>query len=77
VEDYVIVEELLNATQDGDLGSFKASHRPVQWHWLEIWQVKDAKITHGWSWANFEELRPQIAPAGAKRKPRMACQVEP
>jgi len=78
VEDYLIVEELFTGTHEGDMGPFKASHHPVQWHWLEIWQTKDAKIAHGWSWANFNELRPQIElQPEAKRKPAAACLVQP
>jgi ketosteroid isomerase-like protein len=78
VEDYLIVEELFTGTHEGDMGPFKASHRPVQWHWLEIWQVKDAKIAHGWSWANFDELKSQIQlQPDNKRKPAAACLVQP
>jgi uncharacterized protein (TIGR02246 family) len=79
VGDYVVVEELFTGTHEGDIGPLKASHHPVSWHWLEIWQVKDGKIARGWSWTNFGELLPQIAlePPQSLAKARSACSVEP
>jgi ketosteroid isomerase-like protein/predicted ester cyclase len=76
VEDYIIVEETLTGTHQGDLGSFVASHKPVSWHWIEIWQVQGDQIVHGWSWTNLKELEQQIGlPTKSKLHP--ACSVEP
>jgi uncharacterized protein (TIGR02246 family) len=78
VEDYIVVEETLTGTHKGEIGPFAASGRPVKWHWAEVWQVKDGKIAHGWSYANFRELRPQVSdgPAPAS-KADVPCSIEP
>jgi ketosteroid isomerase-like protein len=78
VEDFVIVEETLKATQKGKFGPFAASGRPIVWRWAEIWHVKDGKIARGWSYANFREVLPQLTgepPKASKAKP--PCSIEP
>jgi predicted ester cyclase len=78
VEDYVVVEETLSASQKGAFGPFPPSGRPVTWHWAEIWQVQNGKIARGWSYTNFREVLPQLTGTPAtpsKEKP--PCSVEP
>jgi predicted ester cyclase len=59
-DDFVIVEEELTGTHSGKLGPFEASGRHVDWHWAEVWQVKNGKIARGWSYANWLEAAPQL-----------------
>jgi ketosteroid isomerase-like protein/predicted ester cyclase len=78
VEDFIIVEETLTGTHKGKIGPFEGSGRPVKWHWAEVWQVKDGRIAHGWSYANFGELRPQVSDAPAPAaKAEIPCSFEP
>jgi predicted ester cyclase len=75
VEDYVIVDELFEGTQDGEFAGIAPTHKRVTWHWLEIWQHRDGKIVHGWSWANFEELEKQLQ-GPVEHKVKHACALE-
>jgi uncharacterized protein (TIGR02246 family) len=77
VEDYVIVEETFTGTQKGKFGPLEASGKAVTWRWAEVWQVKDGHIARGWSWANFNELRAQIAGPVPPPSVKAACSVEP
>jgi uncharacterized protein (TIGR02246 family) len=72
VEDFIIVEETMTGTHKGKIGPYDASGRPVKWHWAEVWQMKDGRIAHGWSYANFRELRPQVTDAPASASPKGA-----
>jgi ketosteroid isomerase-like protein len=60
IEDFVIVEETFTGTHKGQLGPFAASGRPVTWHMAEVWQLRDGRIAHGWSYMNFGELGTQV-----------------
>ncbi|MEO8797656.1 MAG: ester cyclase [Polyangiaceae bacterium] len=70
VEDFVIVETETKGTQKGALGPIAASKKPVDLHAVAIYQVKDGKMVHGWTYSNGMELMTQIgaikAPGAAK-----------
>ena len=75
VNDYVIVERIVNGTQKGAVGPVKATGLPVTLHCVDIAQIKDGKIAHFWTWSNTLELiaqarpqpRPQAHPQAKKR----------
>jgi uncharacterized protein (TIGR02246 family) len=75
VDDYVLVEEQLDATQDGKFGDLEASHRPITWHFFEVWKVDGDRVVRGWTFANFEELEHQVAPERAGKPHLAACSV--
>ncbi len=80
VEDFVVVEETMTGTHKGKLGPFDGSGRPVTWHWAEVWQLKDGRIAHGWSYASFRELRAQVQPSSEPAPAARAdvpCSAEP
>ncbi|HEX7666787.1 MAG TPA: ester cyclase [Polyangiaceae bacterium] len=60
VEDFVIVETEMKGTQKGALGPIAASKKPVDLHAVDIYQVKDGKMIHGWGYSNGMELMMQI-----------------
>ena len=62
IEDFVIVEHTVTAKQMGPFGALPASKKDVAWHWVDILQVKDGKLAHGWSYANVAELADQVKP---------------
>jgi len=74
VGDYVILEDVFSGVQHGDLGSIKATDRPVAWHWAHVWKLASGKITRAWQWSNFDELYRQI---GAPPRKDGAKQVRP
>jgi uncharacterized protein (TIGR02246 family) len=75
-DDFVVVEETMSGTQKGKLGPFEATGRHVDWHWAEVWQTKNGKVTSGWSYANFDEALPQIgAPSIAVEG--TPCSIQP
>jgi steroid delta-isomerase-like uncharacterized protein len=60
VEDFVIVESNMNGTHKGALGPMKASNKPVSLHSVEVYQIANGKMVHGWSYSNGGELMMQI-----------------
>jgi steroid delta-isomerase-like uncharacterized protein len=67
--DYVIAELTVGGTQKGQLGPLKASNRPFAIHSLDILQLKDGKVVHGWTYASNAELMGQLAPKAEEKKP--------
>ena len=76
VEDFVIVEDNMTGTQKGPIGPIAASKKPVNVHSVDIYQLANGKMVHGWSYSNSGELMMQIgvmkppgqAPAAADAK---------
>ena len=66
VEDFVITESTMNGTQKGAMGAIPASKKPVTLHSVEIYQLANGKMIHGWSYSNGAELMMQI---GAMKMP--------
>jgi predicted ester cyclase len=73
VEDFIIVEETMTGTHKGRIGPYEGTGRRVTWHLAEVWQIKDARITHGWSYASFGELRPQVSDAPPPSTAEVPC----
>lgn len=72
IGDYVIVEGVMTGTHKGNLMGIKPTKKSVTLHALDIIQMKNGKIQHGWTYANSAELMGQLGvlPApGAKEKP--------
>lgn len=57
---YVVSEGVLQGTNKGPIGPFKASGKPVSLHFVDIAQLKAGKIAHLQTWANGVELLTQI-----------------
>ena len=74
VEDYAIQEYAMNGTQKAALTmgpgmTIPATKKPINYHALDIMQVKDGKLVHGWTYANGVEFATQLGimpPPGAK-----------
>jgi predicted ester cyclase len=73
-DDFVVTEGTLSGTQKGDLGTVKATNKPVSLRFVDIGQVRDGKIAHFETFANNAEMlielgamKPMAAapPAGA------------
>ena len=64
VEDYVINEYVMTGTQKGALsgpaGTIPATGKPVTLHGVEIFQLKDGKMVHGWGYENGAEFAMQL-----------------
>jgi ketosteroid isomerase-like protein/predicted ester cyclase len=80
VGDYVIMEDVISGTQQGDLDGVAASDKPIAWHWARVWRLDHGKVARGWQWGNFGELYGEIGapPAQPGAKPvHPACSVSP
>jgi predicted ester cyclase len=69
VDGYVVSEGVLTGTHKGPLGLIKASNKPVSLHFVDVFRVKDGKISQAWSYGNNVELLVEIGampPLGAK-----------
>jgi ketosteroid isomerase-like protein len=53
---YVVTEGVLTGTQRGKLGPLKPSGKAVSLHFVDVMQMQDGKVVHGWSYANGVEL---------------------
>ncbi len=60
IGDYVLAESMLKATHNGQLGSIKATKKPVAIHLADIFRVKDGKISRVWTYQNSLELQQQL-----------------
>ncbi|MGH7284848.1 MAG: ester cyclase [Polyangiaceae bacterium] len=60
VENFVIVESEMTATQKGPIGPIAATKKPVDIHSVDVYQVANGKMIHGWSYSNSGELMMQI-----------------
>jgi steroid delta-isomerase-like uncharacterized protein len=74
IEDFVIQETTMTGTHKGPLagpgGTIPATKKPVNFHGVDVIQIKDGKAVKGWSYANGAELAMQLGlikppPAGA------------
>jgi steroid delta-isomerase-like uncharacterized protein len=80
IGDYAIVESVLKATQKGALGSIPATKKPIAVHLVDVFQIKDGKIAHAWTYQNSLEMQEQlglfdvkagsIPPGGAAAAPK-------
>ncbi len=73
VEDFAIQEYVINGTHKAPLispeGTIPATKKTVALHALDVMQVKDGKMAHGWTYANGVEFATQLGlvpPHGAK-----------
>lgn len=69
VNGFAILEYAVKGTQDGPIGPLPASHRPVDWHWVEVYEVKEGKAQRAWAYANMIELLTEIAPPRGETPP--------
>lgn len=60
VADYAIVESTLHATQKGSLGRIAASKKPVNVHLVDVFRIKDGKVTRAWTYQNSLEMQQQL-----------------
>lgn len=60
VENYAIFEYALEGSQRIGAGDAAESSRPIAWHWVEIYELKDGKAVRGWAYANMLELLSQL-----------------
>ncbi len=70
VKDFVITEGVLNGTHKGPVGPVRATGKPVSIHFVDVVQMKDAKVARFWTWSNGVEflmevgaIKPPSAPA--------------
>jgi steroid delta-isomerase-like uncharacterized protein len=80
--DYVVAEGTMTGTHKGTFFGIPATKKPVNLRSVSIFQYKDGKMVHGWTYANGADFMMQIgkmpapgaakpgaAPAGAGAKP--------
>lgn len=60
IGDFAIVEEAMTGTMKGAFMGIPAKNKPVNMHALDIVQLKDGKIVHGWTYANGGEMAMQL-----------------
>lgn len=64
VEDYVIQEYVISGTHKGPLagpqGTIAPTKKAVTLHGLDVMQLKDGKMVHGWTYANGMEFASQL-----------------
>lgn len=60
VGDFAVVEYLMAGTQQGPIGSIKATKKPVSLHAVDIMQFKDGKVSRVWTFRNSAELMQQL-----------------
>jgi steroid delta-isomerase-like uncharacterized protein len=74
VEDFLIMESTVTGTQKGALHGAAVTNKPVTLHSLDIGQVKEGKLSRGWTYGNAVELSGQLGakPETANAKPASA-----
>lgn len=60
IADYVIVEGALNGTQNGTFFGTAPTKKPVSMHSVNVLQMKNGKVVHGWTFANSGETMQQL-----------------
>jgi uncharacterized protein (TIGR02246 family) len=58
--DYAIVESVLKATHKGALGTIQPTKKPIAIHLVDIFKVKDGKVTRAWTYQNSLEMQQQL-----------------
>jgi uncharacterized protein (TIGR02246 family) len=60
IGDYAIVESTLKATQKGALGTIQPTKRPIAVHLVDIFKIKDGKVSRAWTYQNSLEMQQQL-----------------
>jgi steroid delta-isomerase-like uncharacterized protein len=60
IADFVITENVMTGTNNGAFMGKPASKKPINLHGLDVVQLKDGKVTKGWSFMNGGELGMQL-----------------
>ena len=61
IGDYAVVEYLMAGTQQGAIGSIKATKKPVTLHAVDIMQFRDGKVSRVWTFRNSTEVMQQLS----------------
>lgn len=61
VGEYAVVEYEMTGTQQGPIGTIKATKKPVKLHAVDIMQFKDGKVSRVWTFRNSAELMQQLS----------------
>lgn len=79
VGDYVIMEDTMQGTMKGAFMGIPAKNKPVNMHGLDIVQMKDGKVVHGWTYANGAEMAQQLGlvPAPGAEAPKGDAKAAP
>lgn len=77
VGDYAIVESTLHATQKGALGQIAPSKKPVAVHLVDVFRIKDGKVTRAWTYQNSLEMQQQLGLFEVKAASVPASQATP
>jgi hypothetical protein len=56
VDGFVITEGTFTGTQKGAMGPIKATNKPVTLHFVDVFQIKDAKIVKALTYSNSYEM---------------------
>jgi steroid delta-isomerase-like uncharacterized protein len=77
IGDYAIVESVLKATQNGALGTIKATKKPIAIHLVDIFKIKDGKVVRAWTYQNSLEMQQQLGLFDVKAGNVPASQATP
>ncbi len=58
--DLVVVRLVVTATQRGDLLGIKGSGRPVKWNAIDIYRVRDGRISEEWAADDIAAIMSQL-----------------
>jgi len=58
--DLVVIRLVVTATQRGDLLGVKASGRPVKWNAVDIYRVRDGRISEEWAADDIAAIMSQL-----------------
>ena len=58
--DFVVVRLVVTATQRGDLLGVKASGRPVKWNAVDIYRLRDGRISEEWAADDIAAIMSQL-----------------
>ncbi|AKV04551.1 hypothetical protein AKJ09_11214 [Labilithrix luteola] len=77
VGDYAIVESTLHATQKGALGQIAPTKKPVNVHLVDVFRIKDGKVSRAWTYQNSLEMQQQLGLFEVKTTNVPASQTTP
>jgi steroid delta-isomerase-like uncharacterized protein len=75
--DSYVYEYAISGTHKGPIGPLAPTHQPINWHWIQIVQMRDGKAQRGWGYANMLELFAQLAPRDGGVRPGGAPRSAP
>jgi steroid delta-isomerase-like uncharacterized protein len=60
IDRFAIFEYGMRGTHKGRVGALPATGRPIDWHWVQILEMRDGKVARAWGYANVIELMAQL-----------------